>query len=211
MMKPSTSVEPQPSVFERTTPQTMQNRPTTASDDARDVELVGRALRLAQVDPRERDRDEADRDVEPEDPLPRDPVDDRAADDRADRDREAGDAAPRAEDRAALLGRRVAARIVSVSGVTIAAPRPWMRARDDQHLDAGRERGDHGGDREDRHADHEEELAPEAVAERRTGQQQHGEGQRVGVHHPFERTASRPGPSGSAAARSPRPGCREPS
>ena len=31
MMKPSTSVEPQPRVFERTTPQTMQNSPTTAT------------------------------------------------------------------------------------------------------------------------------------------------------------------------------------
>ena len=91
-------------------PNTMQNRPTTASDEARDVELVERAARLAQMDPGERDRDEADRDVEPEDPLPGDAADERAADHGADRDGEAGDAAPRAEDRAALLGRRLGRR-----------------------------------------------------------------------------------------------------
>ena len=78
------------------------------------------------------------------------------------------------------------ARIVSVSGVTIAAPRPWMRAGDDQHLGAGRERGDHGGDGEDRQADDEQQLAPEAVAERGAREQEHGKGQRVGVHDPLE-------------------------
>src|SRR5206468_12998315 len=74
-------------------------------DDTWNVELVGRALRLTEMDPRERDRDEADRDVQPEDPLPRDPGRERAADDRADRDREARDPSPWARDRAALLCR----------------------------------------------------------------------------------------------------------
>ena len=53
------------------------------------------------------------------------PCDDRAADERAERDREAADPAPGAEREAAPLGRHGRARIVSVSGSTIAPPRPW--------------------------------------------------------------------------------------
>ena len=85
---------------------------------------------------RERDRDEADRDVDPEDPVPGDAVDDRAADHRADRDREAGDAAPRAEDRAALLGRRLAGEDRERERRDDRRAHALERTGDDQHLAA---------------------------------------------------------------------------
>ena len=52
------------------------------------------------------------------------PCDDRAAHDRAEGDRETADAAPGAEREPALLRGTAALRIVSVSGITIAPPRP---------------------------------------------------------------------------------------
>ena len=50
---------------------------------------------------------------------------DGAADDRAERDAQAADARPDAERDAALLDRERLLSSVSVSGATIAAPRPW--------------------------------------------------------------------------------------
>ena len=57
--------------------------------------------------------------------------------------------------------------------------------------DRGRERGGRGGSREDRDAEHEHPAAAEAVAERGAGQQQDGEGQRVGVDRPLEAAEAR--------------------
>ena len=76
-----------------------------AEREAGQVELVGRAVGLAQAAAGERGEHEADRHVEPEDPVPGDAVDDGAADERAERDAEAGDARPGADREAALLGR----------------------------------------------------------------------------------------------------------
>ena len=70
----------------------------------------------------------------------------RAADDRADRDREAGDPAPRAEDRAALLGRRVRREDRQRERRHDRGAEALDGAGDDQHLGAGRERGDHRGE-----------------------------------------------------------------
>ena len=93
--------------------------------DPRQVERVVRAAALAQAQRGERDQYEPDRHVQPEDPLPRDALDDRAADERADRHGEAADPTPGPEHEAAPLLRALPAlRIVSVSGVTIAPPRP---------------------------------------------------------------------------------------
>src|SRR6186997_3473220 len=60
------------------------------------------------------------------------------------------------------------------------------RARRDQHLDGRSKRRRRRAEREDRQADAEHAPPPEAVAERGAGDQQHGEGQRVGVHGPLE-------------------------
>ena len=53
-------------------------------------------------------------------------------------------------------------------------------------VDRWRERGRDGGRGEQAHAQHEHAPASEAVAERGTGEHQHREGQRVGVHGPLE-------------------------
>ncbi len=99
---------------------------------------------------------------------------------------------PRASPRRA--GGTAADRIVSVSGVTIAPPTP-CRARAAIRapmLGATAAKAEPSG--EDGEADDEHALAAEAVAERGAGQQQHGEGQRVGVDGPLEtRRATPPG------------------
>ena len=83
-------------------------------------------------------------------------------------------------------GGTAADRIVSVSGVTIAPPTPWMaRARIRISVDgASAASAEPAG--EDRHPDEEDALATEPVAERGAGDQQDREGQRVGVDHPLE-------------------------
>ena len=73
-----------------------------------------------------------------------------------------------------------------MSGVTIAAPAPWMARAAISAPVLGRERGGGGGGGEDAEADDEHAPAAEAVAERGAGEQQHGVGQRVGVDGPFE-------------------------
>ena len=155
-------------------------------DDPGNVEVLRRAGRLTEVDPRERDRDDPDRDVQPEDPVPGDPVDDRAADDRADRDREAGEPAPRSEVGTALLRRDLGGEDRQRQRRHDRGADALERARDDQHVRAAGERREHGRDGEQRHPEDEEELASVAVAERGAGEQQDCERQRVGVHDPLE-------------------------
>ena len=77
-------------------------------------------------------------------------------------------------------------RIVSVSGMTIAPPIPWIGAGGDQGVHARRERGRGGRSGEEREAEGEDAPAPEAVTERRAGEQQDGERQGVGVDRPLE-------------------------
>ena len=79
-----------------------------------------------------------------------------------------------------------ALRMVSVSGMTIAPPRPWTRAGDVERVDARRERGGGRAEREDPEADDEHAPPAEAVAERGAREEQHGEGERVRVDGPFE-------------------------
>ena len=77
-------------------------------------------------------------------------------------------------------------RMVSVNGITIAPPRPWAaRATSSAKID-GASAAAADADREDRDADHQQPPPAEAVAQRRAGQQQHGEGQRVRVDRPLK-------------------------
>ena len=145
-----------------------------------------RAVALVEPPEREGQQHEADRDVEPEDPLPRDAFHDRPAHERAERDRQTGDAAPGAECEPALLrgdGRREQRQGERHDDRSAG---PLQRAGDDERIDRRRERRGRGGDREDPHSDREHPLAAEAVAERRAGEQQHREGERVGVDRPLE-------------------------
>ena len=100
------------------------------------------------------------------------PSSDRAADERAEGDGEAPDPAPGAEGDAAPLGRDGRVRIVSVSGVTIAPPTPWIARAATSTPDRGRERGRGRGGREDCESDDEHSAPPEAVAERGAGEQE---------------------------------------
>ena len=56
----------------------------------------------------------------------------------------------------------------------------------DEGLDRGGEGRRRRGDREDAEADHEQPPAAEPVAERRAGEEQDREGERVGVHRPLQ-------------------------
>ena len=96
-----------------------------------------------------------------------------------------------------------AERIVSVSGSDDRAADALERAGGDERVDRRRERGRRRGDREDPEPDREHPPAAEAVAERGAGQEEHREGERVGVHRPLEPLdAGVRGPCGSRAARS---------
>ena len=75
---------------------------------------------------------------------------------------------------------------VRVSGVTIAA-RALDRPRDDQPSGGRRERARGRAGGEDREPDDEHAAPAEPLTEAGPGQQQHGEGQRVGVHRPLQR------------------------
>ena len=154
--------------------------------DAGHVEPRLRAVALAQPRHAQRDRHEADRDVEPEDPLPREALDDRAAHERAERDSEAGDAAPQAEREPAPLGRDGVAQDGQGERRHDRAADALKRAGADQPLDRRRQCRRRRAEREDAQADEEDPLPAEAVAQGGAEHQEHGEGQRVGVHGPLE-------------------------
>ncbi len=79
-----------------------------------------------------------------------------------------------------------AERIVSVSGITIAPPRPCTaRAALSASIDGASAAAPEASG-EDAEAEREDAPPPEAVAEGRAGEQQHGEGERVGVDGPLE-------------------------
>ena len=77
-------------------------------------------------------------------------------------------------------------RSVRVSGVTMAAPMPWAM-RPTSSISTLVDMAENGrGRREDGDADDEHASPPEAVAERRAGEQEDRERQGVGVDGPFE-------------------------
>ena len=118
--------------------------------------------------------------------MPVDAFDDGATDDRAEGDGEAADGAPGTERDTAPLGGDGGTQDGEREGHDDRRAEALERPRRDQRFDAVREGGTRGGEREDREADREEPAAAEAVTERGTGQQQHGEGERVGVDGPLE-------------------------
>ena len=130
---------------------------------------------------------EPDRDVDPEDPLPVDPLDHGAADQRPERDGDPGDRAEHADRGAALAPAGTPAlSSAKPSGRTSAAPAPWIARAAISTPDARRQRAGRRGEREQDQAGRVHAPAPEPVAERRAGDQQHGEAQVVGVHGPLE-------------------------
>jgi hypothetical protein len=144
------------------------------------------AAGLFEPERRQGDGDQADRYVDPEDPLPIQALGDRPTDERTDRDGEAGDATPCAERDGSTFrtdgGGQDRQAEWRDDGATDALDRP----SEDELTRGGREGccGRPGG--EDRQPDDEQAFAPEPIAERRAGQQQDGEGEGVGIHHPLE-------------------------
>ena len=177
----------QPSPLPRTRPQTMPNRPALASPSPGRSSLPAGPVRLGQ--PREAERDQqrarsgrsARRSTATR--SPRRPRRRRAGPNATARPLippHAPSASPRFSAGTAAL------RIVSVSGITIAPPSPCTaRAMFSTSTDGARRRGDRA-EREDADADREDAPATEAVAERGSGEEQHREGQRVGVDRPLE-------------------------
>ena len=153
--------------------------------EAGQVERLVGAVALVER-PREREQHETDRHVQPEDPLPVDSLDDGPTDERARGDGEAGDPRPGAEGRTALLGRegrredRQRQRHHDRAADSLHGP------RGDQRLHRRRQRGRCGRGREQTEPEDEHTAAAEAVAERCPGEQEDGEGERVGVHRPLE-------------------------
>ena len=78
-------------------------------------------------------------------------------------------------------------RIVRLSGATIAAPRPWMPRAAISAPVLGASAAAADAAREDAEADDEHPPAAEAVAERRAGEQEDRERERVRVDGPLER------------------------
>ena len=137
------------------------------------------------------------------------PSSDRAADERAERDRQAADAAPGTERDPRRSAGTAALRIVRVSGATIAPPTPWSaRARSSTSI-VGASAAQRRRAVKIARPDDEHPPAPEPVAERRAGQEQHGERQRVRVDRPLELLdATRRDRCGSPGVPSSRRGCR---
>ena len=176
----------QPASLPRTRPHTIASRP--AAERAR----PGRSSRPFEpcvswsLPQRERDQHEPEGNVEPEDPLPGDALHDRAADERAERDGQAADAAPGAERDTAAIRRHRGREDRQRERQHDRAAEPLDRAGRDQLVRRPGERGQGRAAGEDRKADREEPPAAEAVAERGAGEEQDGEGEGVGVHHPLE-------------------------
>ena len=154
--------------------------------DAGHVEALGRPAALAQAARGEGQEQEPERDVEPEDPLPGQPVDDQPAEQRPDGDAEAAHAGPHAQGEPAALGRVGGRQQRQRQRGDDRAPGALQRAgQDERARRRGQGRGGRG-EREEGEAGQEDAAAPEAVAERGGRDEQHREGQRVGVDRPLQ-------------------------
>ncbi len=119
--------------------------------------------------------------------MPGDALHDGAADERAERHGDATDARPHADrDSAFLLREGLGEQGERERGDDRGAG-ALDGARGDEQAGGGRERGGSGGGGEDGQTGQEHALAPEAVAERGAGEQEHRVGEHVGVHGPLER------------------------
>ena len=130
---------------------------------------------------------ESDGHVDPEDPVPGAELDHGAADERAERDGDPADPRPDAERETALLRREGVGQQRQRQRRHDRAADALQRAGRDQQAHVGRQRRSGRGDGEQDDPEDEHAAAPEAVAERGAGQQQHRIGKDVGVDDPLER------------------------
>ena len=131
-------------------------------------------------------RPDPDRDVEEEDPLPAEALGDDAADQRPDRDRAADHGSPDAERGRPVFAVELLADQGQRGGEHPGAADALQPARE---VEQGRVLGDAAeerGEGEDPEPDREHAPAPEPVAERAGGEQEGGEGQRVGIDDPLQ-------------------------
>ena len=152
-------------------------------------DVGARRLRVARLaHPRQGDeqRERADRDVDEEDPAPVERVGEDPADERSrrhgDADRRSPDGDRAADVGPAVLGSDQRER----RGEERRAPDALHRAGDVEHGDVPGQAAEQRREREDDHADGEEQPAAVAVGERARGQDQRRQRQRVGVDHPLQ-------------------------
>jgi hypothetical protein len=166
-------------------------RAGAGEQQARDVELRPGAEALGETRGGQRDQDDADGNVEPENPVPADASHDGAADDGADRHAEAGDAAPQTDRGAPLLGREC----LTDQGQREREHDRRAGALDgtggDERARARRERRGGRRGRERQQADRVHAPPPEAITERRAGEQEAGEREVVGIDGPLEALQAR--------------------
>ena len=145
-----------------------------------------RVVRLRDPGHGDGEGEDADRDVDEEDPPPRETAREQAADDRADRDRETRrctEGAERDASVAALVGRGQQGQPGREHGCTADPLEP--AGRDEQPDVLGRAAG-HRAREEQRDADREDPAPAVEVGERPGGQQQGGEAECIGIHHPLQ-------------------------
>ena len=168
------------------TPHTRARSPALIRPRPGHVEPALGTVGLGQTERGQREHDQPDRHVEPEDPVPVEALGDGAADERADGDREAGDPAPGPERDGASLRRDGRGQDGQGQRRDDRAADALDRAGEDEDLGRRRQRRERRTADEDRHADEEDALATESVAEGGAGDEQDREGQGVGVDHPLE-------------------------
>lgn len=155
-------------------------------EGARDVEPGVRGVRLRQTQPGQRQQNQADRHVQPEDPLPGEVLGEAAADQGPAGDGKSGDGAEDAERHAAAGGGHGGREQGERQRHHDRRTDPLDGPEGDQLIDPGRQGRGGGGAGEDGEPGEEEPPPAEPVTEGRTEHQQHGEGQGVRVHRPFE-------------------------
>ena len=172
---------------ERGEPPGEQAQPERAEDRAGHVEPRRRLLVAAFRHVAERDDDDQrrERDVDQEDGPPR-PLDEPSAEERADGARDPAEARPGAHRRRAVGPVERGGDEGEAPGCEQRAADALQRPRRDQDLGGGGQAAGERRQREPRHADEEDPLAAEVVAERATEQDQRRQRQRVGVDRPLQ-------------------------
>ena len=130
--------------------------------------------------------EQADGDVEPEDPLPGEALGNGAAHHRTSEDGQPGHTTEGPECPRPLLRREGHAQLRHGQRHHQRRAAPLDGARGDQGADVGSERAGRRCRHEQPQANNEQAPAPEAVAERRAGHQQHREAEGVGIHRPLQ-------------------------
>jgi hypothetical protein len=134
----------------------------------------------------ERNHHEADRNIDPEDPSPSEALGDRATHDRSGDQGKSHDAAEDPQRRPTQLARERRAEHRHRERHHQRCAGALQGARRDQPAGATRKRTRGGRDHKQSQASGEHAPAPQAVAERGAGQQQHRQTQIVGVYRPFQ-------------------------